>query len=344
MNSRPKFDSRKATPWDGKEELTPMEAFLKQHHHAHYEERHRNVADSGESEMVNSFKPAKCPYCGREPSFFKKNGYTASGVQRYKCACGKTFLPTTGTIFDEHRISISEWMEYCQNLFRHVSLSADSWNNKNAITTSQYWLHKVFMTLEGIQDDIVLSGDVWLDETFYSARRADKATHSDGKQLRGISRNQHCIGVATDRKHTIFLLEGMGKPSQKSTWDTFKDHIASGSVLIHDGDSSHNLLVKALELKSVVHLSTETKGLSDKENPMYPVNHAHAILKHFLNSHGSFSRNDLQGYLDLFAFVTNPPKEMLEKTQILLKRAFENPKSLHYRDYFAAKSVSLEGN
>ena len=342
MSNRTKFNSRKATPWDGKEELTPMEEFLKEHHHAHYDERHRNVADSGEAEMVNSFSPAKCPYCGREPFFFKKNGYTASGVQRYKCTCGKTFLPTTGTIFDDHRISISEWMEYCQNLFRHVSLSADSWNNKNAITTSQYWLHKVFMTLEGVQDDIVLSGEVWLDETFYCVRRADKLTHSDGKQLRGISRNQYCIGVATDRKQTIFFVEGMGKPTQKNTLETFKDHIASGSVLIHDGDSSHNRLVKALELKSVVHLSAETKDLSDKENPMYPVNHAHAILKHFLNAHGGFDRNDLQGYLDLFAFVTNPPKDLLEKTQILLKRAFENPKSLHYRDFFAAKSSISE--
>ena len=65
MSSQPKFDSRKATPWDSKEELTPMEAFLKQHHLAHYEERHRIVADSGEAEMINSFAPAKCPYCGR---------------------------------------------------------------------------------------------------------------------------------------------------------------------------------------------------------------------------------------------------------------------------------------
>lgn len=344
VSSRPKFDSRKATPWDSKEELTPMEAFLKQHHLAHYEERHRIVADSGEAEMINSFAPAKCPYCGRKPFHFKKSGFTKSGVQRYKCTCGRTFLPTTGTIFDEHRISISEWMEYCQNLFRHVSLSADSWNNKNAITTSQYWLHKVFMTLEGVQDGIILSGEVWLDETFYSVRKGDKTLHSDGKQLRGTSRNQYCIGVATDKKQTVFLVEGLGKPTQKKTWDTFKDHIAPGSVLIHDGDSSHNRLVEAMNLESRVYLSKSTKGLPDKENPLYPVNHAHAILKHFLNSHGSFNRNDLQGYIDLFAFVTNPPKELLEKTQILLKRAFENPKSLHYRDYFAAKSRLSEGD
>ena len=31
----------------------------------------------------------------------------ADQFQWYKCNCGKTFLPTPGTIFDEHRISIS---------------------------------------------------------------------------------------------------------------------------------------------------------------------------------------------------------------------------------------------
>ena len=222
MSSRPKFDSRKATPWDSKEELTPMEAFLKQHHLAHYEERHRIVADSGEAEMINSFAPAKCPYCGRKPFHFKKSGFTKSGVQRYKCTCGRTFLPTTGTIFDEHRISISERMEYCQNLFRHVSLSADSWNNKNAITTSQYWLHKVFMTLEGVQDGIILSGEVWLDETFYSVRKGDKTLHSDGKQLRGTSRNQYCIGVATDKKQTVFLVEGLGEANAEEDLGHFQ--------------------------------------------------------------------------------------------------------------------------
>lgn len=338
MSSRSKFESRKATPWDTLEELTPMQAFLKEHHEEHYNDRHRTVADSGETEMINSFVPNKCPYCGRAPFYFKKSGFTKSGVQRYKCSCSRTFLPTTGTIFEDHRISISEWMEYCHNLFLHVSLSADSWNNKNAITTSRYWLHKVFLTLEGSQDGVVLSGEVWLDETFYSLRRADKTLHDDGKQLRGTSRNQICIGVATDKKQTIILVEGLGKPSQKKTYETFKNHIAPGAVLIHDGDSSHNKLVTELSLESKVYLSSATKGLPDKQNPMYPVNHIHAILKHFLNSHGSFKRDDIQGYLNLFAFVSNPPKELLEKVEILLKWAFENPKSLHYRDFFSAKS------
>ena len=134
--------SRRRTPWEG-DGLTATQAFLKQNYDTHYAQRHELVSGSGEAEMINSCVPTKCPYCVAEK--FKRSGYTSSGVQRYMCgACGKTFLPTTGTIFDEHRISISEWMEYCLNLFRHVSIAADSWNNKNTFKTSRYWLQKLF--------------------------------------------------------------------------------------------------------------------------------------------------------------------------------------------------------
>lgn len=129
-----RVDSRKRTPWDGVDELTQTQRFLRDHYATHYAERHRALGESDEGGMINSCIPARYPYCAREK--YRKSGYTQSGVQRYMCRnCGKTFLPTTGTIFDEHRVSISEWMEYCLNLFRHVSIAADSWKNKNAFTT-----------------------------------------------------------------------------------------------------------------------------------------------------------------------------------------------------------------
>ncbi len=71
-------------------------------------------------------------------------------------------------------------------------------------------------------------------------------------------------------------------------------NIALGSVLIHDGETANNKLIRELQLKSVVHPSKDTNGLLDKEKPMYPINHAHVILKHLLTSHGSFKREDLQ--------------------------------------------------
>lgn len=328
--------SRRVTPWDGENGLTPTQEFLKENYEERYNAHHRKVGESGETEMINSYSPKKCPLC--DSSKFKKNGFTDSGVQRYKCACNKTFLPTTGTIFDEHKLSIREWMEYCLNLFRHVSITADSWSNKNTFKTSRYWLQKLFLTLDGVQNSIVLSGTVWLDETFYSVRSEDIMRNADGSKLRGLSENQICIGVATDKQYTVFLAEGVGKPSQKRTFDTFKSHIKPNSALIHDKETAHKKLVKELSLSSTTYDSKALKGLLDKDNPLYPVNRAHAILKMFLNSHSGFMREDLQGYLNLFSFVTNPPDDMLLKVELMIKMAFENPKTLRYRDFYGVNS------
>lgn len=324
--------SRKSTPWGEGVKLTETQEFIKRNYEEYYADRHRPIVESGEAEMINSYVPVKCPHC--DSPKFKKSGRTRNGIQRYMCFCGKTFLPTTGTIFDEHRISISEWTEYCLNVFRHVSITASSWNNKNTFLTSRYWLQKLFLTLENVQDDVVLSGKVWLDETFYTVRSEDIIRNDDGGKLRGLSQNQICIGVATDKKQSLFLIEGTGKPSQKKTFETFKNHIEWGSTLIHDKESAHSKLVKELALKSKAYSSKELRGLPDSDNPMNPINRVHHILKHFLNSHSSFDRDNLQCYLNLFAFVSNPPNDMLEKVEQIIDLAFQNPKLLRYRDFY----------
>lgn len=220
------------------------------------------------------------------------------------------------------------------NIFRYVSLNADSWNNRNAISTSKYWLEKLFLTLENSQNNVILSGTVWLDETYYSLMMRERVRDESGRLLRGLSRNQICIGVATDKKHTICFVEGFGKPSQKRSYDAFKDHIAPGSTLIHDKEKTHKKLVEKLGLKSVSYSSAELKGLADSENPLDTVNRIHCLLKMFLNAHSGFSRDDLQNYLNLYSFVINPPSDHLEKVEKIIKMVFENPKSLKYREQF----------
>jgi len=213
-----------------------------------YEARHPKLNETGEAEMVNSFVPMCCPYCGSEQ--FIKRGFTANGIQRYSCSCGQRFLPTTHTIFDGHKISVSEWMEYCLNLFRYVSINADSWNNKNAFSTSQYWLKKLFLTLENYQYDIVLAGTVWLDETYYPVISSQIDRKDDGTKYRGLSHNQICLGAATDKKKVVCFVEGFGQPSQRKTFQAFSKHIAPGSTLIHDKDTAHKKLISALHLES----------------------------------------------------------------------------------------------
>lgn len=340
MESKESKKSRKVTPWGEENDLTETQMFLKKNYEEYYADRHRLIAISDEADMINSYVPVKCPFC--ESLKFKKSGRTQNGVQRYMCVCGKTFLPTTGTIFDEHKISISEWLEYCLNVFRHVSITANSWNNKNTFLTSRYWLQKLFLTLEDVQDSIVLSGKVWLDETFYTVRSEDIIHKEDGNKLRGLSQNQICIGVATDKKQSLFLIEGAGKPSQKKTLETFRNHIEPKSTLVHDKESAHTKLVKELSLKSVAYSSKNLKGLPDKDNPMNPINRVHHILKHFLNAHGGFDRDNLQGFLNLFAFVSNPPTDTIEKVELIIKMAFQNPKLLRYRDFYRINTENEE--
>ena len=232
------------------------------------------------------------------------------------------------------KIPISEWSEYCLNIFRYVSLNADSWNNRNAISTSKYWLEKLFLTLENSQSNVVLEGTVWLDETYYSIMMRDRERNENGNLLRGLSRNKICIGVATDKKHTICIMEGYGKPSQKRSYQAFKDHIKPGSTFIHDKEFTHRKLIEKLDLKSICYASKDMKGLADSENPLDPVNRIHCLLKMFLNAHSGFSRDDLQNYLNLYAFVINPPIDHLEKVEKIINLVFENPKSLKYRDQF----------
>ena len=333
--------SRQTTPWDSREELSPIQHFLQMHYKAHYEARHPQLTEIGEVELINSFVPSKCPICGAKD--FRKRSHTSNGVQRYQClSCKKSFLPTTNTIFDEHRISISEWLEYCLNLFRYVSINAASWNNKNAWTTSRFWLEKLFLTLRGIQDDIVLSDVVWLDETYYPVINSDTTLTSDGKKLRGISRNQLCIGVATDKAQILCFFEGNGRPSKMKTFRAFKDHIVPGSIIIHDEDNTHSKLVDVLGLKSKTYLSKDMKGIPDELNPLAPVNNVHDKLKKFLNAHSGFNRKYLQDYMNLYVFVANPPHDPLEKVEKIINLAFENPKKLRYREFYSVNTNKRE--
>lgn len=333
MEKKLRNSSRRRTPWDEKEQRSAMQEFLYQQYKGHYDRCHPALTETREANLINSYIPAVCPYC--QEKGFKRYGKTRNGVQRYQSQlCGQTFSPIIKTIFDGHKISISERINYILNILRYVSISADSWNNRNAITTLTYWLEKLFLVLEEYQKSIQLSGRVWFDETYYRVRNEDLAYTPSGEQLRGLSSNQMCIGVACDENSILCIYEGVGKPSQKKTHLAFKDHITKGSTLVHDKDNAHKKLSAELELNDESYDSRMLKKLADLDNPLNRVNRIHALLKVFLNAHNSFGRNKLQGYLNLFTFAMNPPADNLEKAEIFLNLAFHTPKSLKYRDFY----------
>ncbi|MDA3821183.1 MAG: hypothetical protein PF450_01035 [Bacteroidales bacterium] len=154
-------------------------------------------------------------------------------------------------------------------------------------------MNKVFLVLRSYQVNLVLREFIQLDETFYKVRQPEIETKEGGRQYRGLSRNQICIGIACDDTNVICFVEGKGKPTKQGTLTAFKSHIEHGATISHDMDQSHNPLVTLLDLKSIVYDSREIKKLSDRENPLNRVNQYCRLLKQFLNAHSGFIRDDL---------------------------------------------------
>ena len=132
--------------------------------------------------------------------------------------CGCSFSPLTGTIFEDRKIPISEWIEYLIHLFEFHSITTTARDNRNAYSTGKYWLYKVFAVLKHIQDDVVLEGTVYFDETFFTVIESQKKRKANGKEYRGISRNKLCVASAFDDfGHVLLIFEHTSKPSLKSS-------------------------------------------------------------------------------------------------------------------------------
>lgn len=335
MMTKHTTSSRKRTPWTGSSEATPLQSFIDTSNASNYGKKHPSISDNEESTMLNSYSPNACRYC--QSPRIQKYGFTGNHVRRYRCSdCGKTFTVTTGTIFDNHKIPISEWVDYLLGLFRLQSFNSVSKSNRNSDTTTNYWNSKLYLTLKGYQEDIILGGTIFIDETFYKLRKEDIQTKDDGLQYRGLSRNQICIGIGCDLAgHVYCTIEGHGKTSSQKTMDAFSHHIEPGSTLVHDMEKSHGKLVKELKLESEAYSSKSLKGLADKDNPLNEINQRCRQLKYFLNSHSGFDRVNLADYLNLFSFIVNQPNDPYKKIEIILNRVFENPVSLSYREKYS---------
>jgi len=321
--------------WDGKsEKLTPSKSLISSTVHEWYDAKHRKKSPE-EICFINSIIPAACPYC-RNDAFVKRG--KAKGIQRYRCSsCGRTFTPMAGTIFQDIKIPISEWTEFLLHLFEHHSIKTTARDNRNAKNTGKYWLVKTFLVLRGIQDKVMLGGRIQLDETSFSVVRS-KVVKKDGKKLRGISRNRIAVAVAKDDSGSmVFLCEYTSKPSNESTWRTLGGHIMEGSHLIHDGEHSHECLVRNRKLTQEIHKSRETKGLQDKDNPLSLVNHLHFLIKDFMKTHGGFTREEIQDWMNLAWFLLSKPENRYEKVDKFMNMAAKCSQNVKYRQVFKRK-------
>lgn len=328
--------SLRKLPWNEDSQISESQKLISYTIHEWYEAKHR-LTSNEEIRMINNLSKTSCPYCGSDKII--KNGFYKNGMQRFRCnACCKRFSLLTNTIFESKKIPISEWIEYLIHLFEFHSIKTSARDNRNAESTGKYWLTKIFAVLKNIQDEVILEGKIYLDETYFPVMKS-KVIMKDGKRLRGISRNKIGVGIAFDDKgNYLIIVEHTSKPSDTSTWNTFGNHIKNGSHLIHDGERSRGILIRKLNLTSEVYSTEKTKNMEDKENPLDPINKIHGMTKRFMRAHGGYNRDNLQDWMNLAWFILSEPVNRYEKIDKFINLALNSPIKVKYREVMMKKA------
>lgn len=91
--------------------------------------------------------------------------------------------------------------------------------------------------------------------------------------------------------------------------------------MIDDDEVAHSLLASRFDLIRETHPTKETKGIVDDKNPMEPIDEVNRYLAGFIGAHNVFSREELQGWLNLFCFYWNTYGSAFKKAQAFIELA-----------------------
>ena len=240
-----------------------------------------------------------CPKCGS--TLNHKDGFTPSHHRRYRFGeCGNSFTLLTSSIFNSAKIPFHKLNKYIQLMSFNVPLEVCKEVLQIGSNTAELWRKKIFSTVDEYQNHLILNGRVWIDETY--VEDYSLAPIKSQKHLRGLSHTKICIVVAIDTsKNMVAIISGHAKPSSKRILKALKAHIKPGSTIVHDGDKSHNELIKNLQCKSEVYISKEKTDESLKQ--MALVNNMCSWLKRYLWRFLGMNLTNLQSYLNWFIYL-----------------------------------------
>lgn len=270
------------------------------------------------AEAAELYRPSPdCPECGLPSPI--RDGWSESGLQRYRCRrCGTRFNSLTGTVLEHCRKELATWVDFVSLMRFNVPLDAAAEICRITHQTAWEWRHRVFATVDGYQDRIVLRDRVWIDETYVND--TDLARGYGEARKRGLSKQKLCIAVAIDiHKNPVAVEIGHGKPSARRLKEGLRNRIAEGSVIVGDKEKSHNALVKAVK-------GTHEAYKADARDPAYLecmalVNNLCSWLKRYLWRFTGMDPANLQSYLNWFVYLfrVNQARERWPETERVVR-------------------------
>ena len=200
-----------------------------------------------------------CPHCGNVGAYATNRGYKCKAKE-----CHKKFTVTTGTIFENTKISLRTWYAAMYLCTAHKKgISSLQLSRDLAITQKTAWflLHRIREMLTNNQTDQQLKGTIEVDETYVGGKDKNKSN----KKRTALAAS----GEKWHNKTTVFaLLERDGEVRtqviQKSKIN-FNDAITSiksnadlDALILTDSSTMYGSLKYSYKHETVNHASKNT--------------------------------------------------------------------------------------
>ena len=252
--------------------------------------------------------PECCIYCKDATAIIKCG--KPNGKQMYKCkACGRRFRYDAQQITAHSHQNRDAWIVMIEDTLAFESLDTTALRIHVHHETAFNMRHKLLVYLEALIDATApLDALVEMDETYViESQKGRQVTHrkprkhGEGASQRGLSNEQMCICVATDRNsHVYAKCVNRAAPSADNLISALGDHISTQSVLLTDGNKCYEKLAEHTESKRVPLINHESYN---KVYHLNTVNSLHSRFKDMMRKYRGVATRYLNRYAALFSIV-----------------------------------------
>ncbi len=241
-------------------------------------------------------KPA-CPHCGNVGAYVTNRGYKCKAKE-----CGKKFTVTTGTIFENTKISLRYWFAAIYLATAHKKgISSLQLSRDLAITQKTAWflLHRIREMLANNAPEM-LEGNIEVDETFVGGKNKNRHANKkiEGSQGRSAADKTPVVGIAQKSEFTIIEREHKIIPGKTVKERVYTKYSTVNLQVVAD--------TKAETLQPIMfkNVKADSKIVTDAYNSYNSLaaNYQHVAIKHTEGNYitiGDDHTNTIEGFWSL---------------------------------------------
>lgn len=269
---------------------------------------------------LSEIEPDSCPCCGEVNAVFIRKGIQR-GKQRFQCkSCGKKFTYDSKQLTSNSHQPVESWVVVLEDTLSLASLDSTAEKIGVCHSTAFHMRHKLLVYMEELTEQSEpLEALIEADETYMAeSQKGTPVTHrkprkhGEGVGKRGLSDEQMCVCVASDRNHHIITrCVNRGKPSGEDLLNALADHIAGKSVLLCDKARSYNILAEKTDCERV------TLDGHESYNRVYhlnTVNSLHSRFKEMMRKLRGVASKYLNRYAALFSLIAMSAEHSVTET------------------------------